>query len=1570
MSVLADRKMDNVGTPACCERGRNVMRDWAGPGEGYSWLVSEMAARCLAVYREAPLRVEEDAQQEVAAAEGGYGRKQIHELVQNGADVMIGSAGRIEVILTPGCLYVANAGAPFSEKGVETLLSSHLSRKRGDEIGRFGLGFKSVTAMSSSPQVFSRTVSFGFDRHRSVRLIQEVVPTAQKVPLLRLAEVIDPRPWAESDDVLADLMRWASTVVRLPLDDAEAAITDDMKRFPATFLLFARHVSELVLDDRISGTRREVRASDSADGAVILAQDGETSRWRIFSRAHEPSRAALDDAGERARRDRILLTWAVPVTGQQRGVGEFSAYFPIDEQTTLAGIINAPWKMSDDRRTLLEGRFNEEILTVALPSLVADALPQLVDPAHPEEVLEYLPARGKEPRGWADDVLNKPVYERLSSTPSLPGLDGRLHEPATMKLHPQGLVGRWLDRWAEIMGPAGDWVHHGVDRSPTYRSKAERLLRAGGRTVPLEEWLETPARDRGSAGSAVAMLVASEVQDSREDPLLAAAAKRAHVARREDGELVRLEAGRIFLRSDSGDRRKIFLDPEVRAYPGVEAMLRRRNIGHLDAAGRLRKALIEQSSRGVVDWSTIWPLTSAVPDEEIIRIIRDCVTAPFETNVKVRTAAGSWKSLDQVLLPGPIIPASVRRDADFVVAADYHGHQLDLLAELGAVDRPRALIGKPEERWFTLYKEAITENYVESQQNSRLQADKLVLPDRAPLWPLGMLPALSPEARLEMTRSILYFASGDRWTVEHRSRAYAAQNYVAPEYWWARKHGVLDTPLGPWDISACLHPNSDAPEWFPKPEITGTQANRLKLTKSVEELTAAQWAALIGAVEEGGDEKRLWSTYAWAAAQIPRPVTLRATVGTRLEAVPSDKVAVASREEAYRSLCQLSQPVILAVEEEDHAILVEYWDLADGDDAVHTVLEWAPVGEATLLIDLFPPIQNFLDQAQFGLVVQPCTAVELVTSTPNGQLSQSLTHAVDDERILVTVTEPEAMLRQIAAALRITELDAHAIREVLQRMQEQETNAFRFRLRDAADDLERLALAVGEDALRAAIPGVALEAVRERLGGELSARDLAELAVAVHGYSILQHCASDLEGNGLTPPTVWAGRTPARRFVTDLGFAPEWAGYPSDSARDATVQVDGPSRPGDLHPYQRIVVDRIRAMISGAGPSRGFVSLPTGAGKTRVAVQAVIESAVEDGGRSGTVVWVAQSDELCEQAVQTWAGLWRALGPAEPLVISRFWSGNDVVEEPDRLQVVVATPEKLASVMHRGDLDWLRAADLVIVDEAHTSIAAEYTRVLEWLGRRSRTRAERRLLIGLSATPYRNLNTEETERLAARYDRNRLDDGAFGEATPHEALQSMGVLARVDHSLITGIDIAMSADELERLDKFKILPGQVERRIGDNVERNLRIVEHVAELPDSWTALLFATSVENAKALAALLTYRGIPARSVSASTPPSQRRAYVERFRAGEIRVLTNYNVLAQGFDAPAVRAVYVTRPTYSRNLYQQMIGRGLRGPLNGGSEEVMVVNVADNVEQYGGRLAFYDFEYLWTPEPVRSGL
>jgi hypothetical protein len=88
---------------------------------------------------------------------GGYGYRQILELVQNGADALLearergdalGGDGRIHVQLRGSRLYVANTGAPLSEEGLDALLRSHSSPKRGNQIGRFGLGFKSLLKLN------------------------------------------------------------------------------------------------------------------------------------------------------------------------------------------------------------------------------------------------------------------------------------------------------------------------------------------------------------------------------------------------------------------------------------------------------------------------------------------------------------------------------------------------------------------------------------------------------------------------------------------------------------------------------------------------------------------------------------------------------------------------------------------------------------------------------------------------------------------------------------------------------------------------------------------------------------------------------------------------------------------------------------------------------------------------------------------------------------------------------------------------------------------------------------------------------------------------------------------------------------------------------------------------------------------------------------------------------------------------------------------------------------------------------------------------------------------------------
>jgi len=95
--------------------------------------------------------------------------------------------------------------------------------------------------------------------------------------------------------------------------------------------------------------------------------------------------------------------------------------------------------------------------------------------------------------------------------------------------------------------------------------------------------------------------------------------------------------------------------------------------------------------------------------------------------------------------------------------------------------------------------------------------------------------------------------------------------------------------------------------------------------------------------------------------------------------------------------------------------------------------------------------------------------------------------------------------------------------------------------------------------------------------------------------------------------------------------------------------------------------------------------------------------------------------------------------------------------------------------------------------------------------------------------------------------------------------------------------------------------------------------------------------------------------------TRRATRRHLIDEFRAGRVQVLCNYGVLTTGFDAPKVRAVVIARPTTSVVLYEQMIGRGMRGPLNGGTEMCTVIDLADNISRFEGQMAYARMRDVW---------
>lgn len=618
------------------------------------------------------------------------------------------------------------------------------------------------------------------------------------------------------------------------------------------------------------------------------------------------------------------------------------------------------------------------------------------------------------------------------------------------------------------------------------------------------------------------------------------------------------------------------------------------------------------------------------------------------------------------------------------------------------------------------------------------------------------------------------------------------------------------------------------------------------------------------------------------------------------------------------------------------------------------------------LVDEWPGLKPRLSEQQADLQLVRCDGFRRFDGETDGDEPDCIER--DGSIYVARRHDEEQEIRLVLQALRLRITNNGEIERILLGLTPEDVQEERDKVSRCSTDEERLLTAVSETELRRRLPQ-SLLAILEDTQGSLSGIEVAKAAISVFHTGALREYRDALAR--LDPPKQWAGRRPAVEFVRSLGFDEEWAGDPN-TRREPFVEVDGPYSLPPLHGYQLEIVSNVKDLIRSNGAltgRRGMISMPTGSGKTRVAVQAIVEAIREDELKGG-ILWVADRDELCEQAVESWRQVWASEGTqATRLRISRMWAGQHPLLPTGDMHVIVATIQTLSAKMksQASSYEFLADFKVLVFDEAHRSVAPIFTSVMEELGLTRWKRPHEPILIGLTATPFRGRDRQETERLVSRYGKNRLDEGAFASKDPEkviEELQTKQVLARADHATIQGGNFLMSPDELRQSRQTPYwLPQSVEDRIARDADRTRRIIEAYRKRIDpDWPTLIFATSVEHSKTVAALLTRMGVKARVVSAETETSVRRRIVEEFREGEIKALVNYGIFREGFDAPKTRAIVVARPVYSPNLYFQMIGRGLRGVKNDGNERCLILDVRDNIQNFERRLAFSDLDWLWS--------
>ena len=310
----------------------------------------------------------------------------------------------------------------------------------------------------------------------------------------------------------------------------------------------------------------------------------------------------------------------------------------------------------------------------------------------------------------------------------------------------------------------------------------------------------------------------------------------------------------------------------------------------------------------------------------------------------------------------------------------------------------------------------------------------------------------------------------------------------------------------------------------------------------------------------------------------------------------------------------------------------------------------------------------------------------------------------------------------------------------------------------------------------------------------------------------------------------------------------------------------------------------------------------TGTGKTTTAVL----DAKRCGGR---VLFIAHTQELVDQATKRFRELWTNT------TVGRYC---EVIKQP-RAHVVCGSVQSVALHLDEFKDDEF---DYLIVDEAHHAAADTYQKILSYF--------KPAFTLGLTATP------------------ERADDKSILEIFKNTA-----------HKL--DIQTAVEIGELvpvrcirihTNIDLTKVRFNSVQYNIRD-LESKIYVPERNRLIVDTWMqyvrdkrTVVFCASVKHAQQIADLFREQGIKAAAVSGSMKQSERREFQEKFVNRDIQVLCACDLLNEGWDCPEIEVLFMARPTMSKVLYTQQLGRGMR--LYEGKESLMVFDFVDNASQY----------------------
>lgn len=351
-----------------------------------------------------------------------------------------------------------------------------------------------------------------------------------------------------------------------------------------------------------------------------------------------------------------------------------------------------------------------------------------------------------------------------------------------------------------------------------------------------------------------------------------------------------------------------------------------------------------------------------------------------------------------------------------------------------------------------------------------------------------------------------------------------------------------------------------------------------------------------------------------------------------------------------------------------------------------------------------------------------------------------------------------------------------------------------------------------------------------------------------------------------------------------------------------------------LRDYQQSLI-RLVYQEWNKGLLKILMQLPTGGGKT-IILAAIARNFFQ---RQEPILVIAHTEELIFQ-------LRDALESACGVLVGVIKAG--VKGNPERL-IQVASVQTLRNRA-------LPPAALVIIDESHHGVSPTYRQII---GAYPDV-----YVLGVTATPCRTDGSGFDD----------LFDALISITNPRELIEQ-GHLC--DYKLIASPQ-AISTKGI------KTTGGDFNNR---DLANSVDVVELAGNLIGAYKlhaigkkCVVFAINCNHSKAIANRYRLSGINAEHLDGDTPDDKRKKIIERFRTGETLVLTNVNIVTEGFNLPNIESVQIARPTKSLSLWLQMVGRGLRTAE--GKDFALILDHTDNF----ARLGMPDAPHIWTLEGV----